>query len=117
MGNVMWFDSTQTNMLRPTDDLRKVGKKRKGVSILKPGLKKSAAMFAQKHSMNTHISKDHRGLKSVGGVKECKKDFSNSAKNASERLRRSELAMRREKLRSMLPHTFGVDRMGAQKVL
>jgi len=117
-GNVMWFHSTQTNMHRPTNDsLRKVGKKRRGVSILKPGLKKAATKFAQKHSMNKHVSKDHSGLKSIGGGKESKKDFSNSAKNASERMRRSELAMRRETLRSMLPHTFGVDKMGAQKVL
>ena len=53
---------------------------------------------------------------SVGGCV-SKEDFEKEIKNHQERIRRRDLAMQREKLRSLLPDTMDKDKIGALQVL
>jgi len=103
----------------------KVTKVRRGVSILKPKIRDSAAKVFRKKSLNTKCMMPNfeETLKSPQLKRSCvggcvsKEDFEKEVKNHQERIRRRDLAMQREKLRNLLPNTLDKDKIGALKVL
>jgi len=98
----------------------RVTKVRRGVSILKPKpkvvRKKSLKTKCMMPNYEETFKSPQLKRSSVGGCV-SKEDFEKEIKNHQERIRRRDLAMQREKLRSLLPDTMDKDKIGALQVL